>query len=437
VSKFLRTSLPLMLFLLWLARLVSGQGLSTASPEEIGLSSERLERIGAVMQKYVDENQLAGAVIMVARHGKAAYLETFGMMDIEAKKPMRIDTIFRLASMSKAITSTAVMMLYEEGHFLLSDPISKYIPEFKNAQVIVPNSPGDVSSRSYSLVPAHREITIRHLLNHTSGLTYQWNQYLGEMYFNAGITHGLIQDESTIGEKVKILAGLPLLHHPGEAFEYGLSVDVLGYLVEVVSGMTLDEFFQNRIFKPLGMKDTFFFIPEGKLSRLATVYRPDQEDGISRLPETPVGDAPFVYSASYPYRGPRSYFSGGGGLCSTISDYVRFCQMMLNGGELDGIRLLSRKTVELMTTNSIGDLYIDNRFLGDKFGLGFGIRTERGQYDELESIGTYMWGGFWNTFFWIDPREELICIIMSQLYPNNGHGDLKIFRVLASQSIID
>ena len=437
MSNIFRPLLHLAIFLLWLARSVSGQGLPIAAPEEVGLSSERLERIGTVMQKYVDENQLAGAVIMVARHGKAAYLETFGTMDIDEKKPMRTDTIFRIASMSKAITSTAVMMLYEEGHFLLSDPISKYIPEFKNAQVLVPESPGDASSLPYSLVPAHRDITIRHLLNHTSGLTYQWNQYLGEIYFNAGITHGLIQDKSTIGEKVKILADLPLLHHPGEAYEYSLSIDVLGYLVEVVSGMTLDEFFQERLFKPLGMKDTFFFIPEEKLSRLSAVYHPDQEGGIKRLPETPVGDAPFVYSASYPYQGPRSYFSGGGGLCSTISDYARFCQMMLNGGELDGVRLLSRKTVELMTTNSIGDLYIDNRFLGDKFGLGFGIRTERGRYDELESIGTYMWGGFWNTLFWIDPQEELICIIMSQLYPNDGNEGLNIFRVLASQAIID
>jgi CubicO group peptidase (beta-lactamase class C family) len=338
--------------------------------------------------------------------------------------------------MTKPITSVAVMMLYEEGHFLLSDPVSKYIPEFKNPRVLAPESGEDSDSTSPATVPAKSEITIRHLLNHTSGITYNWNGKLGKVYNEAGVTNGFVQTDSTIGEKMKTLAGLPLLHHPGEAFEYGLSVDVLGYLVEVVSGMTFDEFLHKRIFEPLGMKDTHFFIPEEKLSRLAAVYKRTSEGAIERLPEEPIVEGTNIYSTSYPYQGPRSYFSGGAGLSSTTSDYARFLQMMLNGGELDGVRLLSPKTVKLMTSNTIGDLY-SWRWLGDKFGLGFAIRTERGSHGEIESNGTYLWGGFFYTWFWVDPEEEMIYIFMSQLHPAGGLTLNNKFKVLVCQSIVD
>jgi len=420
------------LILAFITVFVLAQELPQTRPERVGLSSERFERIDRVIQESINEEKIAGAVGMVARRGKVAYLKSFGMMDIEAKKPMHIDTIFRIASMTKPITSLAVMMLYEEGYFLLNEPVSKFIPEFENSVVLVPKSPEDTTSQSYTTVPARQDITIRHLLTHTSGLTYQWNQHLGEIYNNAGITHGLIQDESTIGKKMRILAGLPLLHHPGEEFEYSLSIDVLGHLVEVVSGITLDEFFQEHIFKPLQMKDTHFFIPEEKLSRLAAVYAPNREGGISRLPEGTIVEGTLIYSASYPYHGPNSYFSGGGGLCSTISDYVRFLQMMLNGGELDGIRLLSRKTVELMTVDHVRELM---EYSG--FGLGFDITRDLGESGRIGSVDSYGWGGFFYTTFWIDPEEEMIGIFMSQLYPNDSLNLLEKFRVLAYQSIID
>lgn len=420
------------LVLAFLTVSVLAQGLPQTRPERVGLSSEKLGRIDKVIEKSIDGEKIAGAVAIVARKGKVAYLKSFGMMDMEAKKPMHVNTIFRIASMTKPITSLAVMMLYEEGHFLLNDPVSKFIPEFKGAHVLVPKSMEETTSSGVTTVPAEQEITILHLLTHTSGLTYQWNQQLGEIYNNAGITHGLIQDEGTIGGKMKILADLPLLHDPGERWEYGLSIDVLGYLVEVVSGKTLDEFFQERIFKPLGMKDTYFFISEENFSRLAAVYASNQEGGISRLPEDPVVEGTLIYSASYPYSGPERYFSGGGGLCSTISDYLQFLQMMLNGGELDGVRLLSRKTVELMTVDHVKELNDDFGF-----GLGFGITRDLGESGEIGSVGAYSWGGFYYTTFWVDPEEEMIGILMSQLHPSGGLRLLEKFRVLAYQAIID
>ena len=401
---------------------VYSQELSIVKPEEVNLSKEKLDRITQVMQKYVDDNKISGSVTLVARHGKTAHLEAVGMMDIESEKRMRIDTIFRIASMTKPITSVAVMMLYEEGHFLLADPVSKYIHEFENSRVLVtaPASYEHSAAAGYALVPAKREITIRHLLNHTSGLSSRlWKRpYLDDMYKNT------LGGERTVGEMVKKLAGLPLLHHPGDAFEYGLSTDVLAYLVEVVSGMTLDEFFMKRIFEPLGMKNTFFYVPDDKLSLLATLYGPNKDGGIDPVQKN--------------HRGSKTYFSGTGGLFSTISDYSRFLQMMLNGGELDGVRLLSRKSVEIMTANSIGDLHSTwPQLHGDKFGLGFGIRTERGQYDELESLGTYSWGGIFNTIFYVDPKEDMICIFMNQLFPQDHLTVRRQFRVLAYQAIND
>jgi len=405
----------------------------TAAPEDVGLSSERLERIASVIQKSVADGRIAGGVTLVARHGKVAYLKAVGMADREAKKPMRTDSIFRICSMTKPLTSVAVMMLYEEGHFTLDEPVSHFIPEFKNMKVLDPPYPQDKTSPPGALVDAKRPITIRHLLTHTSGLTYHWNARLGKLYREAGFSHGLLQQEGTIGDGIKKLASLPLLFQPGDAWEYSLSDDVLGYLVEVVSGMPLDKFFQERIFKPLGMKDTGFFLPEEKVSRLATAYTYYPDKGLQPiLDKQVIKEGDFSYSADYPYRGPRTYFSGGGGLCSTAEDYYRFCQMMLNGGQSGGARLLSRKSVELISQN-----HVQGKLDEMGYGLGFGVTSEPRFLTELGSVGSYYWGGFYYTAFVIDPKEDLIAIFMGQLHPTGGLNlDDKAIR-LAYQAIKD
>jgi CubicO group peptidase (beta-lactamase class C family) len=407
---------------------------STASPKEVGLSSERLERIAGAIQKSINDGRIAGAVTLVARHGKVAYLKAFGMADREAKIPLRTDSIFRICSMTKPVTSVAVMMLYEEGRFMLNDRVSDFIPEFKNMRVLDPPYPQDKTSPPGPLADAKRPITIRHLLTHTAGLTYHWNPRLGKKYQEAGIGHGLIPREGTVGDAVKKLASFPLLFQPGDAWEYSLSDDVLGYLVEVVSGMTLDKFFQERIFQPLGMKDSCFFLPDEKLPRLAAAYTFYPEKGLQPILEkqTITEDANFVYSADYPYRGPRTYFSGGGGLCSTAEDYYRFCQMMLNGGQFNGMRLLGRKSVELITQN-----HVQGKLDDSGYGLGFGVNSETRHLTELGSIGSYYWGGFFYTAFVIDPKEDMIVVFMGQLHPTGGLNlDGKTLK-LAYQAIAD
>ena len=415
----------LLLALSWISS-ICGQGLPQTDPAKVGLSPERLARIDRVMKESVRNKEISGAVTLVARRGKVAHFATHGLMDVEANKPMQPDTIFRIASMTKPITSVAVMILNEEGRLLLSDPVSKYIPEFKNPRVLV----ADVSGID-SHVPAKREITVRHLITHTSGLTYQWDPRLGMEYKESGITHGLVQDKGTILEKMKILGGIPLLRDPGDKFTYSLSIDVLGALVEVASGMPFDQFLQERIFQPLGMKDTQFFLLADKKMRLASVYKRDANGPIERVGEDPVPEGEgFVWSMSYPYGGPQSYFSGGGGLLSTASDYVRFAQAMLNGGELDGNRILSPKTVELMTTDQVGALSPAG------FGLGFGV-ARPGDARDSGSVGTYGWGGFFYTTFFVDPKEELVGVFMAQLHPTGGATVADKFRVLAFQSIVE
>ena len=413
-------------FLLILTVPAFSSGLPMVVPETVGLSTERLSRIDKVMEKHISEQKIAGGVILLARHGKIAHLGTYGMMDVEAEKPMAPDTIFRIASMTKQITSVAVMMLYEEGHFRLHEPVSNFIPAFKEMLVLPPEDAEDSAP-----VPATRQITVWNLLTHTAGLTYHWNEQLGPLYNDAGITHGLLQDESTLAEKMKILATIPLLHQPGEKVEYGLSIDVLGYLVEVVSGMPLDQFFAERIFKPLGMTDTHFFIPEAKRERLATVYERIDGGPIMRKSKEPTVADSLIYSTDYPYNGPKTYFSGGAGLVSTASDYARFAQMMLNGGEFGGVRLLSRKTVELMTTHQLSDMGVNFGF-----GLGFSIVRNESDLREIGSVGAYSGGGFFFTSFFIDPQEQMIGIFMCQLHP--GGSDLaERIRILSYQAIAD
>lgn len=407
---------------------VAAQELPSAKPESVGLSSERLERIAATVQRDIDQKRIAGAVTLVARHGKVAWFKSQGALDREAGKPMRNDAIFRICSMSKPITSLAVMMLYEEGHFLLDDPVSNYLPEFKNPKVLVKPANG---GEPYT-IPAEREITIRDLLRHTSGLTYQWNDVLGERYKAANVAHGLLPYDGTIEDNVKRLATVPLLFSPGKRWEYSLGVDVLGRLVEVVSGMPLDQFFRTRIFEPLGMKDTYFFVPDNKMDRLAAAYTYDSDKGLQRFPDTPITEGNFTYSADYPYRGPKKLFSGGAGLNSTAADYLRFCQLMLQGGKLGDVRLLSRKSVELMSHDQLGRISDDMAF-----GLGFGIDGVKTPLRELGSVGSFNWGGFFYTAFSIDPKEDLIVIFMAQLHPTGGLGLDQQVHELAYQAIID
>ena len=422
-----RKIFPVLFGVLLLHLCALAQELPAAKPESVGLSSDRLDRIANVVQHDIDDKRIAGAVTLVVRRGHVAWFKAQGMMDREAGKPMPTDAIFRICSMTKPITSIAVMMLYEEGKFLLDDPISKYLPEFTNPKVLVKPASGEPYT-----IPATKEITIRDLLRHTSGLTYNWNPDLGRMYEKANVASGLLQYNGTIGDSVKQLAGLPLLFNPGDRFEYSLGVDVLGRLVEVVSGKPLDEFFRTRIFEPLGMKDTYFFPPDNKLGRLATAYTYYPDKGLNRFPDTPIREGTFVYSADYPSKGPKKLFSGGAGLVSTAMDYARFCQMMLDEGKVGNTRLLSRKTVELMTHDQLGKIGPDQ-----SFGLGFGIEGVKGPLGELGSAGEYNWGGFFYTGFTIDPKEQMIVVFMAQLHPT---GDLTLDRQvneLAYQAIND
>jgi len=403
------------------------QQLPLAVPETVGMSSERLERIGATVQRSMDQKKIAGTVTLVVRRGHVVWFKAQGMMDREAGKPMRPDTMFRICSMTKPITSVAVMMLYEEGFFLLDDPISKYLPEFKHPRILAKSASGETY-----FAPAAREITIRDLLRHTSGLTYQWNDDLGSMYKDANVASGMVPYDGTIADSVKRLAGIPLLFNPGDRWEYSLGVDVLGRLVEVISGRTLDEFFRARIFEPLQMTDTYFYPPDNKLERLATAYTYYAERGLNRFPDTPITEGSFVYSADYPYRGPKRLFSGGAGLVSTAMDYARFCQMMLDGGKAGNKRLLSRKSVELMTQDQLGKIDPTRAF-----GLGFEINGVKEPLAELGSPGEYDWGGFFYTAFSIDPKEQMIVISMAQLHPTGGLDLDRKIRVLAHQAIVD
>jgi CubicO group peptidase (beta-lactamase class C family) len=361
-----------------------------ATPESVGMSSERLKRLTAAMRGYIDRGDVAGTVTLVARRGKVVHLEAQGLADMGSKAPMKRDTIFRLASMTKPITSVAVMMLAEEGRFQLTDPVSKFIPEFKNPKVMVANFPG--SSRSgTSLVPALREITIQDLLSHTAGLATgtatllyaEWEKFRKEA-----------SPQEDIGGYTRRLAKLPLHFQPGTAWEYGPATNVLGYLVEVVSGQRFDRFLAERIFRPLEMRDTFFYVPDEKLSRLAALHQ-----ALKPMPAM---------------RGSQVFFAGAGGLLSTIDDYWRFCQMLASHGTFNGVRLLGPKSVELMTTNHIGALPIWPDLAGYRFGLGFRVLADVGKSAAPGSLGSYGWGGAFGTYFFIDPNEALIGILMVQ-----------------------
>jgi CubicO group peptidase (beta-lactamase class C family) len=396
----------------------------TLAPERARLSRESLQSLHALLEEHVAKQAIAGAVVLVAQRGEVVYLDAAGWQDVAERKPMSPETIFRICSMTKPVTSVAAMILVEEGRLALADPVSRHLPELAGMKVLAPER-GDQGG-SYVEIPAEREITIHHLLTHTSGLTYGFfgRERLGELYERAGVSDGLVETGGTMAENVRRLAALPLKHQPGSAWEYGLSTDVLGRVIEAASGESLADFFRRRIFEPLGMEDTCFQLEKDKRPRLATVYRPGADGAVEELPAGIVRRGAAVYSASYPLQDSSRYFSGGAGLVSTAGDYARFLQMLLNGGELDGVRLLQRSTVELMTSPQTGDLDVWIKAHGDAFGLGFGVVTETARGEGLGSPGTFSWGGFYYTYFFADPEEGLIGLFLAQLQP---WGDLKLW----------
>ena len=403
--------------------------LSKASPESAGMSTERLARIDEMCESAVVEGNIPGVVALVARHGKIVYQKAFGMADNQSGRSLQTDTIFRIASQSKAITATAVMMLWEEGRFKMDDPISKYIPEFKNPTVL---ERFQYSDTSYTTVAASREITIRHLITHTSGIGYgviDGDERFKMIYHKADIRDVFTAEDISIAESVKKLAKLPLHHNPGEKFTYSEGLDVLGYFIEVVSGMPFDVFLRTRLFDPLGMTDTWFYLPDDKSNRLVSVQKKSDDGEWVRYPVT-------FYDPDYPIKGARRFFSGGSGLCSTAKDYATFLQMYLNGGELNGIRILSRTTVQSIMGNQTGDLW--GRDSGKYYGLAFGVVDERGQaLGGQGSIGTFDWGGYFNTSYFADPQEKIIGILMKQTRgPVNDDTQWK-FRLLAGQAVDD
>ncbi len=397
----------------------------TVRPESVGLSSDRLHRLRSVMQQYVDQGQVAGVVTYLARHGRVVHHQAFGKADLEAGLPMRRDTIFRIASQTKAVTSVAVMMLVEEGRLGLSDPVSKYLPAFKKTTVAVAPTPNAGTSTPASAVPAKREITIRDLLTHTSGISYGTG-LAQEQWKAAGIQGWYFADRGEpVSALVERMAALPMDAQPGEKFVYGYSSDILGVVVEQVSGLSLADFFSKRITGPLGLQDTRFYLPAGQRGRLAAVYA--AKDGrLERASDPQKGQGHYL-------EGPRLAFSGGAGLLSTARDYGRFLQMLLSGGAIDGVRLLSPKTIELMTANHVGSLYNDGNF---GFGLGFEVVENLGKAGRYGSVGGFGWGGAYFTTYWVDPREELVAVFMAQLLPSGGLDLQQKFRTLVYQSIV-
>ena len=374
-----------------------------------GFIANRLNRIDDAIDAEIAAGKIPGAVALVLRNGNVAYFKSFGFADVDSKVPMQNDSIFRIASMSKAITSVAAMTLYEQGHFQLNDPVAKYIPEFAEMAVV---STVDDDGNVLSTVAATTPIKIIDLLTHTSGISYPFiSSSVQKSYVDAGVVDGMTVKDTTLASQMALLAKQPLLFEPGSEFAYGLSTDLLGYLIEVISGQSLAEFFATEIFAPLDMHDSFFYLPKDKVDRLVTLYA-DVGDGglvVSQGGESTI----FLDDPRYPVSGARSYYSGGAGLSSTAHDYGRFLQMLLNDGELDGARILSRKSVELMRVARVD---WDDDQVPD-FALGFQVVSDLGKNDELGSVGSYSWGGAFYTSYWVDPRENLVGVFMSQARP--------------------
>ena len=413
---------------------MNAENKSTPSADrECGYSSDRLNRVGQVMQKYIDQGDIPGSVTLVLRKGKIIHHEALGFMDIASKRPMSEDCIFRMYSMTKPVTAVATLMLYEEGKLMLDDPVSKFIPAFANPAVIVPQPPKGKArywppGRIYT-EPASREITVRDLLTHTAGLASPRltpiafvgdlsDAIKGSLFFPH--EDGTASPRISIREAIEKLARIPLSFPPGTRWQYGHEYDVLGVIIETVSGKSLEEFFQEKLFAPLNMKETSFLLPQEKVSRLVTAYTWDASWNL-RVYDHPRDSIKVV--------GPKDVFSGlgdYGGIVSTAADYLRFARMLLNKGELDGVRLLNPRTVDLMTSNHTGDLFIYVRGYGWGYGFSLGIRTDLVESISIGSAGTYGWGGAACTQFFIDPKEELIALALSQVF---GFGFKPGFRL--------
>lgn len=418
ITRFLLLSL-----LLSFSLSLVGQQLPKAEPEEAGMSTQRLRTLSRTLEDYVKDGKLAGGVAMVMRRGKVVYRHAFGHRDREANSVMTPDAIFRIASQSKALTSVGIMILQEEGKLTISDPVSKFIPEFANSTVAVPKDGG-----GYDVVKAKRQITLRDLLTHTAGVSYGGGP-ARDRWEAAKITGFYFSDrDEPVGETIKRMAALPMDAHPGEKYIYGYSTDILGAVIERASGMTFDKFLEEKIFKPLGMKDTSFYLPQSKLDRLAVVYSWNN----GKAERAPVEGT--IASQGHYVNGPRKSFSGGAGLLSTAEDYARFLQALLNGGELNGRRILSRKSVELMTVDHLRGL--DFR-PGQGFGLGFSVVKDLGVYGAPSTVGEYGWGGAYHTNYWVDPKEQLVVVYMTQLLPAGNIDDYGKLRTGIYSAFID
>lgn len=408
---------------------LSAQTISVAqNPELVGMSSKKLSKIDREMKDWVAKGWMNGGGAIIIRKGKIAYHKAFGFNDIAAKEPLQKEAIYRIASQTKAITSVAIMMLFEDGKLLLDDPVSKYIPSFKKQNVLDKFNEKDTT---FTTVPATKEVTIRELLTHTSGLGYATigSKEANAIYAKNKISSGLGEGNNSLLDAMSRLGTLPLMHQPGAKFTYGLNTDLLGCLVEVISGENLEQFFKTRIFDPLGMKDTYFNLPAEKANRLVNLYKEEKDGSLSKatsgMLNTPVGP-------EYPLL-KHSYFSGGAGLSSTLLDYATFLQMLLNNGKYNCNQLLSRNSVRIMTSNQIGDI----PFGGDKFGLGFSIVTDKSSGKTLAQEGTFAWGGAFATSYWVDPQEKMVYLFYRQML-GSTHGDVvEKFRALTYQAIAD
>jgi CubicO group peptidase (beta-lactamase class C family) len=404
--------------------------LAVGAPEKSGMSAERLQRIDKLVQQYIDSGWIAGAIAIVAKDGNIVYHKALGYDDKSKNKMLQKDAIFRIASQTKAITSVGVMMLYEEGRLLLDDPISRYIPEFRKPQVLDKFNAADTT---FTTVPAKREVTIRDLLTHTSGVGYAQigSPTMNAIYYKAGVVGGIgLKPGSRLADNIKKLGVLPLMHQPGEKWTYGLNTDILGYLIEVISGMSLDDYFQQKIFGPIGMKDTYFYLPKEKTSRLAMLHTEDATKHVINTPEIITVNGSLF--RDYPVTEGGSFYSGGGGLSSTAYDYAVFMQMLLNGGEYNGKRLLSPTTVHLMTINQLGDLSLGRNA---KFGLGFQVVTEADEARNTVSLGTFSWGGMFASSYWIDPKEKIVAQFVLQQFPMSRGDIAEKFKVAVYQAV--
>ena len=398
--------------------------LRIVKPESEGLSSERLKQLDINIDQWIKEEQLNGGTAIILRNGKIIYQKAFGYANKERNLAMKNDNIFRIASMTKPVISVAAMMLYEEGKFLLDDPISKFIPEFKNPVVLDKYNAADTS---YTTVPAKREITMRDVLSQSSGIGYAQigSATANAIYYKNKINGGIGTPYSTLKDVITRLAKLPLFIQPGDDFMYGLNTDVLGYLIEVIGGMSLDKYLQQKIFDPLGMKDTYFFLPKEKQSRLVSLYTQRGNQTKLRIQDSLIS-LNGTFSRDFPKTPNGTYFSGGAGLASTAYDYALFGQMLLNGGELNGKYILSPATIEIMATNQIGD----HLMWGDtnktrRFGLGFGILTDYAEKTLMIPAGSYGWDGMFASHFWVDPKNKMVIVFMRNIWPTDhwDYGD--------------